>query len=131
VDGGKRAMRLLPSLLQARASEVAAFRAQMRERFTAPPGTCSASVRWIRRAFHEMADKIIAYLSPPIPSAPDPPYCVGSCKSCGNDDCFAIAGLWAAPSIYIDGKAYITGGLCCAACRLGCDRRLRSPDGWE
>jgi hypothetical protein len=73
-----------------------------------------ASVRWIRRAFHEMADKIIAYLSSPIPSAPDPPYCVGPCKSCGSDDCFAIAELWAAPSIYIDGKAYITAGLCCA-----------------
>jgi hypothetical protein len=85
VDGGKMGMRLLPSLLHAAASEVAAFRAQMRERFAAPPGTPPDQAE---RAFDEMADKIIAYLSSPVPSAPDPPYRVGPCTACGKDDCW-------------------------------------------
>jgi hypothetical protein len=82
----------------------------MRDRYTVPKNTPSKA----DLAFEELADKIIAYLSSPIPSAPDPPYHVGPCWSCSNDDCFAIAEPWAAPSIYSDGKAYITGGLCCA-----------------
>jgi hypothetical protein len=32
---------------------------------------------------------------------------------------------------YVKGKAYITGGLLRTPCRLGCDKRLRSPNGWQ
>jgi hypothetical protein len=66
------------------------------------------------QAFEEIADKIIAYLSSPVPSAPDPPYRVGPCRSCGAEDCYATAEPWAAPLTLIEGRAYITGGFCCA-----------------
>jgi hypothetical protein len=60
------------------------------------PGTDAGALRGAtghapdqaERAFDEMADKIIAYLSSPIPSAPDPPYRVGPCTACGKDDCW-------------------------------------------
>jgi hypothetical protein len=104
-------MRLIPSLLNASTSEVTAFRAQMRERYRVPAGTPAEEADL---ALEEIADKIIAYLSSPVPSAPDPLYSVGPCKSCGAEDCYATAEPWAAPLTLIDGKAYITGGFCCA-----------------
>jgi hypothetical protein len=104
-------MRLIPSLLNASTSEVTAFRAQMRERYRVPAGTPAEEADL---ALEEIADKIIAYLSSPVPSAPDPPYSVGPCKSCGAEDCYATAEPWTAPVTLIDGKAYITGGFCCA-----------------
>jgi hypothetical protein len=60
-----------------------------------------------------MADKVIAYLSCRS-RVRQTRRIVGPCKSCDNDDCFAIAEPWVATSIYLDGKAYITGGLCSA-----------------
>jgi len=104
-------MRLIPSLLNASTSEVTASRAQMRERYRVPAGTPAEEADL---AFEEIADKIIAYLSSPVPSAPDPPYRVGPCKSCGAEDCYAIAEPWAAKLIYSEGEAYVSGGLCCA-----------------
>ena len=100
-------MRLIPSLLNASTSEVTAFRAQMLERYRVPAEEADL-------ALEEIADKIIAYLSSPVPSAPDPPYNVGPCKSCGAEDCYATAEPWTAPLTLIDGKGYLTGGSCCA-----------------
>jgi hypothetical protein len=104
-------MRLIPSLLNASTSDVAAFRARMRERYRVPAGTPAEEADL---ALEEIADKIIAYLSSPDPKSPDPPYKVGACKSCGAEDCYATAEPWAAPVTLIDGKGYITGGFCCA-----------------
>jgi hypothetical protein len=104
-------MRLIPSLLNASTSEVTAFRAQLRSRLRVPPGTRPEKADL---AFDQIADKIIAYLSSPVPSAPDPPYSVGPCRSCGAEDCYATAEPWAAPLTLIEGRAYITGGFCCA-----------------
>jgi hypothetical protein len=66
---GVMIMKLLPSMLSATPAEVKAFRSQMRDRYTVPKSTPS---RKADLAFEESADKIIAYLSSPIPSAPDP-----------------------------------------------------------
>ena len=111
-------VRLLPSLLTASASEIAAFRARMRERYRAPAGTPADKAD---EAFETVADAIVAYLSSPIPSEPNPPFQVGHCRSCEADDCFATAEPWAAPLTYIDGQAYVTGGFCCAH-EVGWDR---------
>jgi hypothetical protein len=104
-------MRLIPSMLKASDADLAAVRAQLRSRLMVPPDTPPEEVDL---ALEEIADKIIAYLSSPVPSAPDPPYRVGPCKSCGAEDCYATAEPWAAPLTLIDGKGYITGGFCCA-----------------
>jgi hypothetical protein len=103
--------RILPSLLNASDAEVAAFRARLRDSYWVPPGTPSDKADLV---FEELADKIIAYLSSPDPKAPDPPYYVGSCRSCGAEDCHAIAAPWASKLIYCEGGAYVSGGLCCA-----------------
>jgi hypothetical protein len=97
-------------MLRAPPAELAAFRAQMRERYRVPP---RASVRKADQAFEILADQIIAYLSSPIPSQPDPGYRVGACIACGKTDCFASAEPWAAPLVYRDGQAFISGGFCC------------------
>jgi hypothetical protein len=104
-------IRLIPSIRNASVTEVAAFRAQMRSRYRIPDGTSSDEAD---QAFEEIADKIIAYLSSPVPSAPDPPYRVGPCRSCGAEDCYATAEPWSAPMTLIEGRAYVTGGFCCA-----------------
>ena len=44
---------------------------------------------------------------------PDPPCYVGPCITCGAEDCLPIAQPWAVPLIYLDGEAYVNGGLCC------------------
>jgi hypothetical protein len=104
-------MRLIPSMLKASDADLAAFRAQLRSRLMVPPDTPPEEVDL---AFEEIADKIIAYLSSPVPSAPDPPYRVGPCRSCGAEDCYATAEPWSAPMTLIEGRAYVTGGFCCA-----------------
>jgi hypothetical protein len=153
-------VKLLPSLLNATASELAAFLARLRDGYCGPPiheatpADLAAYRAYLRdlqddppgrpgfkratrevmpdkikyggyqvppgtppdkadQAFDEIADKIIAYLSSPIPSQPDPPCYVGPCEACGKTDCFATASPWVAPLVYIDGTAYVTGGLCC------------------
>jgi hypothetical protein len=103
-------MRLLPSMLNATPSEVAAFRAHMRDRYQVPPDTPPDKAQ---TAFERLADRIVSYLSSPVPNAPDPPWRVGACVTCGKDDCFATAEPWAAKLIYLDGEAYVSGGLCC------------------
>ena len=99
-------MRLIPSMLKASDAGLAAFRAQLRS----PHGASGHPPEEADLAFEEIADKIIAYLSSLVPSAPDPPYRVGPCKSCGAEDCYATAEPGAAPLTLIDGKGYITGG---------------------
>ena len=74
-------VRLLPSMLNATPSEVAAFRAYMRDRYRVPPDTSPDKADL---AFEELADKIIAYLSSPDPKSPDPPYKVGACRGRGR-----------------------------------------------
>jgi hypothetical protein len=64
-------------------------------------------------AFERLADLIVSYLSSPIPNAPDLPCYVGLCITCGAEDCLPIAQPWAVPLIYLDGEAYVSGGLCC------------------
>jgi hypothetical protein len=103
-------MSLLPSMFNATPSEVAAFRAHMRDRYHVPPDTPPDKAE---TAFERLADLIVSYLSSPVPSAPDPPCRVGACITCGKDDCFATAEPWAAKLIYLDGEAYVSGGLCC------------------
>jgi hypothetical protein len=103
-------MRLLPSLLSATPSGVAAFRAQLRDRYRVPPDTPPDKAE---TAFERLAVLIISYLSSPIPNAPDPPCRVGPCITCGAEDCLPIAQPWAVPLIYLDGEAYVSGGLCC------------------
>jgi hypothetical protein len=110
--------KLIPSLLDASAAELAAFRVHLRGSYRVPPDTPPDEAEL---AFEELADKIIAYLSSPDPKAPDPPYRVGACKACGAEDCYAIAEPWAAKLIYADGLGYISGGLCCAHRNGGCD----------
>jgi hypothetical protein len=61
-------MRLIPSLLNASTSDVAAFRARMRERYRVPAGTPAEEADL---ALEEIADKIIAYLSSPVPRTSD------------------------------------------------------------
>ena len=55
-------------MLKASDAELAAFRAQLRSRLMVPADTPPEEVDI---AFEEIADKIIAYLSSPVPSAPD------------------------------------------------------------
>jgi hypothetical protein len=98
-------------MLKASDAELAAFRAQLRSRLMVPADPPSEEVDL---AFEEIADKIIAYLSSPVPSAPDPPYRVGPCRSCGAEDCYATAEPWSAPLTLIEGRAYVTGGFCWA-----------------
>lgn len=71
-------------MLKASEAELAAFRAQLRSRLMVPADTAPEDVDL---AFEEIADKIIAYLSFPVPSAPHPPDWVEPCKSCGAEDC--------------------------------------------
>jgi hypothetical protein len=59
-------MRLIPSMLNASDAERAAFPAQLRSRLMLPPDTPSEEADL---AFEKIADKIIAYLSSPVPSA--------------------------------------------------------------
>jgi hypothetical protein len=103
-------MRLLPSLLSATLAEVATFRSQLWDRYTVPPDTPPDKAE---TAFERLAALIISYLSSPIPNAPEPPCYVGPCITCGAEDCLPIAQPWAAPLIYLDGAAYVSGGLCC------------------
>ena len=71
-------MRLIPSMLNASATEIAAFRAQMQSRYRVPLGTPADKAH---QAFEEIADKIIAYLSSPVPSKPNPPCQVEPCEA--------------------------------------------------
>ena len=48
-----------------------------------------------------------------VTSAPDPPCYVGPCITYGAEDCLPITQPWAVPLIYLDGEAYVGGGLCC------------------
>jgi hypothetical protein len=73
--------------------------------YRVPPGTPADLAE---RAFDEFADRLISHLS-----SADSPYAVGPCLRCGQADCIAVVEPWRT-SVYVDGAAYVAGGLCCA-----------------
>jgi hypothetical protein len=77
--------------------------------YTVPPDTPPDKAE---TAFERLADLIVSYLSSRFHMRQTLLVGQGVCITCGKDDCFATAEPWAARLIYLDGEAYVLGGLC-------------------